>query len=1004
MLMTVMVPAFADTLEQRFMNPPDAVRPGVYWYWINGHITKEGITRDLEAMQRVGIGRGYIGIINTRNTFPVQSEPKALTDEWWELIEHAIREAGRLGVDIGLFNSPGWSQSGGPWVKPEQTMRYLTAPEMRLHGPQHFEGKLPVPPGNFQDIAVVAFPAPGSEGVFAKETERTPTSATFEMPTPFTARSITVQPVARIKVTATLQASDDGSTYRNVKTFTIDRHNVKINVGPVPLAPITTSFPATTARFFRVTFSLGCKVGDIRISPAVKVESFAEKTLVKMFQDNVPPFDFYSWPEQEEADLPGLAIKPEHMLDLTTRLGADGILRWDVPAGEWIVLRTAMTPTGMKNRPAPPEATGLEVDKMNVAALRAHFNAYMGDLLKRMPASERKAWKYVIADSFEMGPQNWTDDFAAGFRKRYGYDPLPWLPVMTGRVVGSAGRSDRFLWDLRRLVADRIATDYVGGLSALCHEHGLKMWLENYGHWGYPSEFLKYGGACDEIGGEFWMDSALGPVELRDAASVAHIYGKPVVWAEAFTGGPAYRNAPRDLKARGDWAFCEGASQFVLHLFIHQPWEDKKPGINAWFGTEFNRHNTWFEYSRPWVDYLRRCSVLLQTGQHVADVAYFISEDAPKMAGIRQPELPAGHDYDYINGEVLLSAARVSDGRLTLRSGMSYGALVLPPVATMRPELLKKIAGFVSAGLPVFGPLPSRSPSLENFPACDAEVATMAADLRGRVHQGNDLRTALTVPPDVVCADGILWTHRRGDDTDIYFISNQGPLERDETISFRVNGRAPELWWPDSGMIESAPFSVKEGRTAVSVRLDPAGSVFVVFRARKSDAPLHRPGLRKLADIDGPWQVTFPALRATFDKLISWTESPNAAIKYHSGASTYRTTFLAPGTGGETRVFLDLGRVEALATVSVNGSAFPALWKLPYRVDITSALRPGKNELAITVVNTWNNRLVGDAQPGVTNLVTFLSLKAVNGNTPLQPAGLLGPVTLQTVITNEEKR
>lgn len=830
------VPALAGDLDHNFASPPETTRPRCYWYWMDGHVTKAGITKDLEAMKRIGIGEGYIGEISGQSGLPSAAEPKALTDPWWGFIEHAIREGTRLGVDIGVFNSPGWSQSGGPWVKPGQAMRYVTMPETRIHGPAHFEGKLPTPVGEFQDLAVLAFPVPTGEGEVATITGRTPTSVSFAMSSPFAARSITVVPVKKLNVTAALQASDDGQQFRTVKTFTIDRHNLAVNVGPIPLSPVVASFPVTRARFFRLNFSSACEVGDVRLSPAARVECYAEKSLQKVFQDPLPPFDFYSWPAQAEPESADMTIRPDVVQDLSKRMSADGTLRWDVPAGDWIVMRTAMTPTGTMNSPAAPEATGMEVDKMNRTALKAHFDAYIGYLYKRMPAADRKSWKHVVADSYEMGPENWTDGFAADFLKRYGYDPLRFLPAMSGRIVGSADMSNRFLWDVRRLVADRVAGDYVGGLRDLCHEHGMKMWLENYGHWGFPGEFLSYGGNCDEISGEFWANGDLGRVELRDASSAAHIYGKPVVWAEAFTGGPAFVNTPRDLKARGDWALCQGINQFTLHVYIHQPTDEKPPGINAWFGTEFNRNNTWFENAKPWVDYLRRCSVMLQAGNHVADVAYYISEDTPKMAGIRQPELPPGYDYDYINADVIGHRISVKDGRWVLPDGMSYRLLVLPESATMRPSVLLKLSELVAAGGKLLGPAPERSPSLENYPACDEEVKKLASGLWGGGHVlgGTDLGEVLRklqTPADLTCPEGILWTHRRSGDTDVYFLSNQNDRERTETIRFRVKDRAPELWNPENGRMERpAVYDVTDSGVSLPVHLDPLGSVFVVFR------------------------------------------------------------------------------------------------------------------------------------------------------------------------------
>ena len=1258
-LVSMALAGAADKLEQEFNQPPAATKPRCYWYWMDGQISKEGITLDLEAMKRVGIGEGYIGVISGQSGTPTTNTSKALTGEWWSFIEHAVREGTRLGVDVGLFNSPGWSQSGGPWVKPSQAMRYVTLPELRLHGPQHFAGKLPLPPGEFEDMAVLAFPAPAGEDEDAKITSRTPVLVNFEMPNPFTARSVTVQPVKLVNVSAELLASDDGQQYWTVKKFEIDRHNLGPGVGPVPLAPVVTTFPTTTARFFQLKFSAACQLGDIRLSPAARVESFAEKSLQKVCQNPHPLYDFYTWPAEAEPDATGLTVKPDAVRDLSKLLAADGTLQWDVPTGDWIVLRTALTPTGTKNGPAPPEATGFEVDKMNRVPLKSHFVAYVGNLLKRMPAADRKSWKHVVADSYETGPENWTDGFAADFHKRYGYDPMPFLPVMTGRIVGSVDQSDRFLWDLRRLVADRVAKDYVGGLSDLCHEHGMKMWLENYGHWGFPAEFLQYGGLCDEIAGEFWANGNfldqrdtgyLGRYELRDASSAANIYNKPVTWAEAFTGGPAFINSPRDLKARGDWAFCEGINQFVFHVYIHQP-TDKKPGINAGFGTEFNRNNTWFEQSKAWIDYLRRCSVLLQTGKHVADVAYFISEDAPKMVGPQEPPLPLGFDYDFINADVIEHRLAVKDGRLVLPDGMSYRLLALPESATMRPELLKKIRELVKAGATVVGAPPSRSPSLENFPNCDTEVQRLTREIwgetypqppgehlfgKGRVFWGQRLETIfaeLGLKPDFETSAKLGFTHRHNNAADIYFVANPKAEPVMTTAAFRVDDKAPELWWPDSGRIERpAVYDSTDGVVRLPLSFGPAGSVFVVFREKAaplaerivsvtrggeeilgttvksaasavsgdvvSDSPnnftfavwvkpaddttlvgeantgivgmtekrndvffpphgdgfggaghagcglavgrngvcvfehsgnyfaptlvqaatltnwthvavvyrdgqpnlylngvLARTGLQskhivhsaagqgdakyrgKLGDItqfsrslnsdeiarlpasmpqpgdaadvfalqltrdptgkinaqggqagnyalkfadgstraltvpaaatpveiNGPWEVSFAPGRGapekiTFDQLADWTQRPEDEVKYFSGKATYRQTFDLPEStfrAPHSAMILDLGKVNDIAVVRVNGRELGTLWQPPYRVNINHAVHPGMNTLEVDVVNCWNNRLAGDAALPAYQRHTSITAPTVNKHSPLLPAGLIGPVTLQ---------
>lgn len=1073
----------ADPLEQNFQNPPEATKPRCYWYWMEGNITKDGITKDLEAMQRVGIGGAYIGVIHGQSN----GQPggiQILSEPFWDAMAHAVREGTRLGVDIGVFNSPGWSQSGGPWVAPQQAMRHLVLPEIRLHGPQHFTGKLPQPAGEFQSVSVLAFPAPLGEeadalAAFTGKTTREPAAVTIELPQPVTARSLSVTPSGLVNVAARLEASVDGKDFRLIRNFSIDRHNLGIGVGSTPLAPVTVSFPETTARVFRVVLSAASEIGEVRLSGAARVDGLAEKSLEKVFQDPLPPFDFYQWPSQPEPAAAGCVVAPGTVRDLGRNLGPDGTLSWDVPAGDWIVLRAGMVPTGSKNSPAAPEATGLEVDKMNRPALKEHFDAYIGKLFARLTPAERKSWKYVVADSYEMGPQNWTDGFASTFWKRYGYDPSPYLPVLTGRLVGSAEQSNRFLWDLRRLIADRVATEYVGGLRDLCHEKGLKMWLENYGHWGFPSEFLLYGGNCDEVSGEFWESGGLGSVELRDASSAAHIYGKPQVFAEAWTGGPLFRSTPWSLKKRGDWAMCEGINQFVFHVNIHQPWDDRKPGVSAWFGTEFNRHNTWFGMSRSWVDYLRRCSFLLQQGHHVADVAYFIGEDAPKMTGIRQPGLPAGHDFDYLNADALLHRARVEQGRLVLTDGMSYRLLVLPPSETMRPETLEKIKSLVDSGLTVFGPLPTRSPSMQGFPGCDQQVRDLSNALKERVVNGGDLKAALNLPPDLAGVDParILFTHRRSGDAEIYFLSNQDDAPALLAPVFRVAGKAPEIWHPDTGEIERPECSAGDGVTRVPLRLDARGSLFVVFREQSSrsvvskraghleirhavyeamdgsgsldvtarlaaavvdgcldltvnneafgndpalqhvkqlrvdytsngkpgtvtlaeNQPLH---LSSGAELTGSWNVEIATQKAVFERLISWTERPEPNLKYHSGEAIYRTTFQAPAPSKNQIVLLDLGQVESLAEVSLNGRRFPVLWKPPYRLDVSAALRPGANQLAVRVANVWNNRLVGE-RLGVPGLG---GPKVWGGNIPnypptepLLPSGLIGPARLVTL-------
>jgi len=910
--------ASRDTLEAGFRAPPDATKPWCYWYWISDNISKEGITRDLEAMRRAGIGEALIGNIYLDNT--KIGDVKALSEPWWGMVEHAIREGGRIGVDIGLFNCPGWSQSGGPWIDATQTMRHVAISETRVKGGAPVVVALPVPKQPFQDLAVLAFPAPaqdqdtiGTRAVAircepaladaarlvdgrldtacdfpAAAAAETPFVVDLETKDRFIARSLVLHPAPQaFVVRCELQARDEAGTFHAVREAVIDRHNLKTHVGFQPSGPVAVGFPAVTSTQFRLVFT-GLRnaggLGEIELSGAPRIESYVEKQLAKMFQDPLPPPDHYLWPRPADATSADGAVAPEGVVNLSDRMGSDGTLRWNPARGDWVVLRVGLSPTGARNAPASPEGEGYEVDKMNRAWTEHHFRAFIGRVLERMPADERRAFRHVVADSYEMGSQNWTDGLAADFRARYGYDPMPWLPALTGRVVGDPDRSDRFLWDLRRLVADRISRDYVGGMRDACERSGLRLWLENYGHWGFPGEFLQYGGASHDLGGEFWATGDLGAIELRAAASAAHIYGKPRVSAEAFTSALRFESTPGSLKRRGDWALTEGINHWVFHVYIHQPWEDRLPGVNAWFSTEFNRHNPWFEAGRAWIDYYRRCCFLLQEGRAVADVAYFIGEDTPRMTGQRDPPLPPGHDFDFVNADVILDRMRVRDGRFTLPSGASYRVLVLPDRDTMRPATLRKIRDLVAAGGAIVGRPPSRSPSMEGFPACDAEVAKLAAEVwgaeevasgecqvaapsrdqassvtpdtrhpapppslahrpsppvrsfgRGRVFApAAGLRGALDalgMPEDVADAGGLLWVHRSSPDAEIYFVCNPGLGPIRAAPRFRVGARAPELWDPVSGRTtRAACFEATDAGTRVALDIEPGGSLFVVFR------------------------------------------------------------------------------------------------------------------------------------------------------------------------------
>ena len=1055
-----------NELAAGFAETPDSIQTSVYWYWISNHISADGVRRDLESMKRIGIDRAFIGNIGLKDSESGEGPVKFYSEAWWEVMHTALKTATELGIDIGIFNCPGWSQSGGPWVEPQQSMRYLANTSTRITGGQLVETDLPRPAGersaDFQDVKVIAFPAIDGRTLTPADTEITTTPSvphpeqlidgdpdtsvellpagsqsrevTLEFTTdrPFTLRSLKLRVTeAPVDCPARLEAELDG-TLHTLAEFPVTRFNPALHVGFDPYAPIVISVPATASTRFRLVSTdatPGFGLREAELSSLPTVERYPEKTLAKMYQTPLPYWHEYMWRIQPATDDQSLVIRPGDILDISDCLEGDR-LTWNAPAGEWTVLRTGMLPTGVVNSPARPEAEGLETDKMSKQHIEAHFEAFLGEIYRRIPAEDRKCWKVVVEDSYETGGQNFTDGFLEAFQTRYGYDPVPFLPVYAGTVVQSEEVSDRFLWDMRRLAADKLAYAHIGGLREIAHKYGLTLWLENYGHWGYPGEFLQYGGQSDEVGGEFWGEGSLGDIENRAASSCAHIYGKRKVSAESYTSaGNDFGRYPAMVKPRGDRFFSEGINNTLLHVYISQP-GDELPGMNAWFGTEFNRNNTWFSHIDLFTDYLKRVNYMLQQGLNVADVAYFIGEDAPKMTGVTDPALPRGYQYDYINGEVLLERAPVKDGLWTLPHGTQYRILVLPKLKTMRPELLAKLQALVREGGVLLGPAPQRSPSLEGYPDADARVRRMAAELwggvdgkavkaarygKGAVLDGMTMEEALAyvqcLPDCEVGADvPVLFGHRDAGDVQIYFLTNQSDARIAFPCTLRVTGSVPEAWDAVTGAIRPLPEFEDDGRrTTLPMVLEPNQSLFVVLRADGANA-VHRDGTAnfptpvRVKTLDGPWTLTFqegrrgPAEPVVADELKDLRLSDDESVRYFSGSVRYETTFDLRGKEKSGRLYVNTGQVGVMAKVYVNGKYAGGVWTAPYRVDVTDFVRKGKNTLVIDVVNTWVNRLVGDSRLPEDQRETWTLNNPWRPDSQLQPSGLFNPVVIERMI------
>ena len=1008
------------SVESGFRAVPDSIRIGAYWYWLSDNISKEGVINDLHAMKEAGITRVFIGNIGIDNL--PYGEVKIFSPEWWEAIHAALKTATELDIEMGIFNSPGWSQSGGPWVKPEQSMRYLSSTDTHVTGPKPFNGRMPGYADDTQLVRVIAYPAranPYRQTWNVQKIRNVPFSMEMPVDNNRVIRSFVFQTNSRIQTNAELQAKV-GDEYKTIRKFVIDRTNFALNVGFDPHAPIVLSLPETQTTSFRLLMDAsGVGEGTAILSDDHIVERYPEQTLAKMYQRPLPYWPTYMWPRQDwYQSSTGFVISPDEVIDVTAFLSADGVFKWDVPEGNWTISLLEMKTTGVTNSPATPEATGLEVDKMSKKHVAAHFDAFLGEIMRRVPAEDRKTFRIAVQDSYETGGLNWTDDMAEVFTMVYGYDPVPFLPTLQGKIVGNEDISSRFLWDLRRLIADRVAYDYVGGLREICHQHGLTTWLENYGHWGFPGEFLQYGGQSDEVAGEFWSVGELGDIENRAASSAAHIYGKRRVWSESCTsGGPNFGRYPNDMKQRIDRFFTEGINASLLHLYIHQPYEDRNPGMSAWFGNDFHRKNTWFSQMGLFIDYLRRSNFMLQQGTYVADVAYFIGECAPKMTGVEDPKLPKGYQFDYINAEVLMTRATVKNGRLTLPDGMNYGLLVLPNQQSMRPELLEKIKFMVADGLAIYGDAPVYSPSLSGYPEADLAVQHFGKELfanstygKGKVFRsGTDLQQALDdlgILPDFKTANDapFLYIRRTLDDGEIYFVSNQSAEKQSFECTFRVgSGMRPELWNPVTAEIRHLPvYQQTANSTTLLLEFDALESSFIVFRkgSKASGAKSNFPPKEVLHTVNTTWQVSFekgkrgPETPVTFNILTDWKDSDNEQIKFFAGEAVY-TTYFSLDKLPSKELYIDFGKIMVMGQVTLNGQYVGGVWTYPYRLNVTNYLQKGENRLEVTVVNNWQNRLIGDQRLPENERPTWTPVNPWRINSPLQASGLLGPVEIQ---------
>lgn len=923
--------------DAAFQTPSSEYGIRCWWWWLNGNIDKETITRDLEEMKANGFSGACIfdaGGAEQRGNGAVPAGPMFGTPAWRELYVYAIKEANRLGLVMSLSIQSGWNL-GGPDITPAETAKQVVFSQIQVKGPAIVAESLPMPKSMYnyyRDIVVLAIPA-------KPESNRSP------------------------------------------------------------------------------------------------IRDFQYKAATREVGGSAPKTDYLL------TDFPGVAGEQDatlkQVINLTDKF-RNGKLNWQVPAGEWTILRLGYTPTRAHVSTSSGDWQGNVIDYLSETHFNRYWNTNVEPLLKAIGPMAGKTLKYLQTDSFEAGGLNWTEDFREEFIKYRGYDPIPYLPVLAGKIIENRDVTNRFLADFRKTLADLIADKHYGTFAKRAREYGIGIQPESAGPHAGPFDGLKNYGYSDIMMSELWSPSPHRPKPsdrffVKQAASAAKIYDKKLVGAESFTTvGPHWNDVMwSDMKPTVDHEFCAGLNLVYLHTFTASPKSMGLPGQEYFAGTHFNPNVTWWDQSTAFIQYLTRCHYMLQNGTAVSDVLYYYGDHSPNLGRFKEDD-PAGalpgFDYDLINEDRLL-ALQVSNGLITLPHGVSYRVLVLPDHKALSMAALQKVENLVRAGAIIIGTKPVTTASLVNYPASEKILQKITDELWGNESAASGVRkvgkgcivwgmtsaeylrsAGVDSDLEIVQKESDTkydYIHRTDPGIDYYFISSQNKAASKITAAFRISGKQPELWNPVTGETRPATaFYQKDGKTYIPLEFDPYGSLFVVFKndiSKRQHGTTESNYLRftQKATLNGSWEVSFDAKwggpsHTVFNELISWTDHNDAGIKYYSGKAVYARKFNAdPSLVSAEHAYLDLGEVKdiGIARVILNGKDLGILWAPPLRVSVTGILKEKNNDLKVEVVNTWRNRLIGDRGKPQEERFTRTNV-TVKDDWQLLPSGLLGPVTL----------
>ena len=1034
--------------EDLFLNPPSSTKPRTWMHAMSGNMSKEGMTKDLEAISEAGVGG--VMLFTVTHGIP-QGNVKFNSPEYYDIVKHAASECERLGLSFGFHNCDGWSSSGGPWISAKESMRYVVYSQTVTDG-EKVSVSLPYPTKRenyYEDIAVLTYPALESEiidadakfevtasddkfntdiafdGVMEDFTTITPDKnkpayIDIKYSEPFPLRSFFACTRTK-KADLKLLASDNGKDYELVAIFPVVRTGVSewCQQGNVK---------NVSKRYYRIMTDAPVTISEISLSSSSSINDYLNKNGLGRKED-----EFLADSKQPTSSM---IIDKSKIKDLTSFVDNEGLLSTTLPVGKWTILRIGVTSTSARNRPASNEGRGLECDKFSASALRKHFDSFPKRFIDSVRTVSPQALHYVEIDSYEMGGQNWTDGMLNIFKSEKGYDFKPFLPLLLGKYVDSAETSEEVLRDFRSVCSYLMNDNYFKAFGDLCKQEGIEYYLEPYGPG--PFDFLEAAGTCDIPMGEFWMEGR--PLFIEPAISGAHIYGKNIVSAESFTATDAinWKGYPAMTKPTGDWAWKKGFNEFMFHRYAHQSNTHVRPGMTmSKWGFNFDRTQTWWlGAGKSWFKYIARGSYMLRIGVPVTDVMVFVGDASPNGTS-KGTYFP--YKSDAVNSDVLINRTSVKDSKIVLPEGTTYRCLVLKNTDRITMPTLERLCQLAEAGVPVCGILPEKLLGY-NDEGKDytkfKELVSRISSCRNYYKEGDFERMVQeqNIQPDFSvsnCPSGVEmdYVHRHlANGSDLYFISNTDTVSRTFDCSFRVTGMEPELWFAMDGKIEKADnYSIGTDRTEVSINLEPQESVFVVFRNKASVNQKSRIKTINLVSSDyisDDWTVKFMPeygydAEIKFPELIDWSKSENDEIKYYSGSALYTKAFNidADKLSKANEAILDLGNVNISAELTVNGNYVGIKWMKPYKFDIYEYLKAGENTIELNITNEWTNRLIGDQRfPDTsghslksrrmpdwyinnepmpeTQRLTFDIGQFYSSEDSLLPAGLRGPVCL----------